>query len=192
MALSVYIACLVFGGIFIGASLVGGHHGDGQGGHDGHDGHGHEGHHGPHTSLLPFLSLRFWTFSLGFFGLAGAVLTATGALPLALVPVVAGGVGLSSGYGAARLLGSLARRPVGLVASSASHVGREGKLLLPVDKGQRGKVRLEIGGVSTDLIAETDAAEALSAGTIVLVVGMRDAVAVVERSPAALPPLSPE
>jgi hypothetical protein len=68
-------------------------------------------------------------------------------------------------------------------------VGREGRVLLPVEKGKRGKVRLSIAGVSTDVIAETEGEGALAAGETALVVGMRGTVALVERSPATLPPV---
>jgi membrane protein implicated in regulation of membrane protease activity len=180
--LSFYLGCLAFGGVFVGASLLGGH--DSGAGHDG----GHPaGHDGSSSALTPLLSLRFWTFSLAFFGLAGAVLTAAGAMVAPLLAAVAGGVGLASGYTASRLLGTLARRPLGLIGPADAHIGREGTLLLPVHPGQRGKVRLTIAGVSTDLVAEADG-DALSAGTTVLVVGLRGNVAVVERSPEALPP----
>lgn len=180
--LSIYLGCLAFGGLFVGASLLGTH--DGGAGHDGHPGD----HDGSSSALTPLLSLRFWTFSLAFFGLAGAVLTAAGVIVAPLLPAVAGGVGLASGYTASRLLGSLARRPLGLVGPADAHIGREGTLLLPVHPGQRGKIRLTIGGASTDLVAEADGDDALPAGTTALVVGLRGNVAVVERSPEALPP----
>jgi membrane protein implicated in regulation of membrane protease activity len=182
-ALSFYLGCLAFGGLFVGASLVGGHDAG-----PGHDGHGPDPDHaGAPPALVPLLSLRFWTFSLAFFGLAGSVLSAVGAVAAPLLPALAGGVGLGAGYTASRLLGALTRRPLGLVAAGESHVGREATLLLPVDRGQRGKIRLTIGGASTDLVAETDADEALPAGTRVLVVGLRGNVAVVERTPDSLP-----
>lgn len=189
--LSVYLGCLAFGGIFIGASMFGGHdhHGD-AGGHDG--GHGDDGdHHGHHGPWLPLLSVRFWTFSLAFFGLTGAVLTAAGALTTALIPAVAGVLGLGSGYGASRVLGALANRPVGLLA--ASPVGKEGRVLLPIAVGQRGKIRVTSGGNSSDFVAETDANQTLPVGAAALIVAMRGNVAVVERSPAdglALPAAS--
>jgi hypothetical protein len=79
---------------------------------------------------------------------------------------------------------------VGQVAPDGGHVGREGKLLLPVARGQRGKVRVSAAGVTIDLLAESDDASMLPAGTTVLIVAMRDTVAVVERSPTPGP--SPE
>jgi membrane protein implicated in regulation of membrane protease activity len=183
--LAFYLGCLAFGGLFLAATIVGGH-GDGAD----HGGADHQIHdaHGP-SQWLPLLSIRFWTFFVAFFGLTGSALTALGGLAAALVPALAAGAGLGAGVVASRFLGGLAGRPLGLVASSAAHVGREGVLLLPVSRGQRGKIRLTIGGASTDLVAETEGGETLAAGTEAMVVEMRGAVAVVEPSPAALPPV---
>jgi membrane protein implicated in regulation of membrane protease activity len=201
--LSIYLGSLLFGGVLLGASIFGGHgdgHGD-AGGHagdgdshgDGGDAHG-GGHddanhaHAHHQLQLPFFSLRFWAFALAFFGLSGAALTLGGGLGAA-APFVAGGVGLGCGYVSARVLQGLSRRPLGLVGNGEAHVGREGRVLLPVEKGKRGKVRLSISGASTDLIAETDSEGGLAPGETALIVGMRGTVALVERSPASLPPI---
>lgn len=189
--LSFYLGCLAFGGVLLVASMFGGHgdHGADHGGGDHDHGHGDGHHHGSGTSLLPLLSLRFWTFALAFFGLSGAVLTGVGA-GAALTAVASGGFGLGAGYGAARLLQALAHRPVGLIAGAQAHIGREGKLLLPVDRQQRGKIRISVGGLASDLLAETEGDEPLPAGATAIIVGMRGNVALVERSPSA--PLLPE
>jgi membrane protein implicated in regulation of membrane protease activity len=183
--LPLYIGSFLFGGVLLGASVFGGHDTDAGGGHDaGHDtGHGQGDQHS-HSGFLPLLSLRFWAFAVAFFGLAGAVLSLAGLG--ALTPAVAGSFGVGSGYVAARVLRGLSRKPLGLVADVGAHVGREGRLLLPVQKGQRGKLRISVGGFSTDLLAETESDAALAAGDTVLIVGMRDNVALVERNPTAL------
>lgn len=178
--LSIFVGCLVFGGILLGASTLGG---DGD-----HDTDHDAGAHAP-AGVLPFLSLRFWSFAIGFFGLTGTALTLLEAASAAITLALSGGVGVGAGYGAARVLQALAHRPVGLL--TASPVGREGTLLLPVAPGQRGKVRLSIGGVSTDLVATTDNGRVLPTGATVLVVGMRGTVALVEPTPVAALP-SPE
>ena len=182
--LSIYLGSLLFGGVLLGASMFGGHDADGDA--HGADAHEHGDHH--HHTALPFLSLRFWAFALAFFGLSGAALTVGGALG-AVTPFLAGGVGLGCGYVSARVLQGLARRPLGLLSNGDAHIGREGRVLLPVEKGRRGKVRLSIGGTSTDVIAETESEGALATGETALVVGMRGTVALVERSPGSLPPM---
>jgi membrane protein implicated in regulation of membrane protease activity len=182
-----YLICLAFGGLLLAASAFGSHDSDhGDHGH-GHLDHGH-GEHGPHDGhhpapFLVLLSIRFWTFSLAFFGLTGAALTAVGGMPSLITAAVAAGAGLGAGFVASRLLDSLTRKPLGVVAGAGAHIGREGILLLPVDRAQPGKVRLSIAGASTDFVAETQAAEALPTGTTVLVVGFRGNVALVERTP---------
>jgi membrane protein implicated in regulation of membrane protease activity len=177
-ALSIYLGCLAFGGLLLGVSAFAGHD-------HAHDiGHDHDVDKGGAGSFA-LLSVRFWSFFVAFFGLTGAALTWVTTLNPAIVAVIAIAIGGGTGYGASRLLDALARGPLGVVTGSKAHLGREGKLLLPVDKVQRGKVRLSIGGASTDLVAETEGDEALPAGSSVLVVGFRGNVALVERNPAA-------
>jgi len=195
-AMTIYIAALAFGGILLVASLVGGHdHADHHvGDHDQDHGndhaHDHDGGPAAHAALvLPFLSLRFWIFGLAFFGLTGAVLHGLGLTSPLVAAALASGLGLGFGYAAARLFQTLTGQTVGEVAPDGGHVGREGKLLLPVARGQRGKVRVTTGGVAVDLLAESDEERPLPADTTVLIVAMRGTVAVVERSPA---PSSPE
>lgn len=192
-AMTIYLAALAFGGILLLASLVAGHdHADHHAGDHGQDqGHDHDVGPAPHAALvLPFLSLRFWIFGLAFFGLTGAVLHGLGLTSPLGAAALASAVGLGFGYAAARLFLTLARQTVGQVAPDGGHVGREGKVLLPVARGQRGKVRVTAAGVAVDLLAESDDERTLPAGTTVLIVAMRGTVAVVEQSPA--PSSSPE
>jgi hypothetical protein len=189
--LSAYIVCFLAGGSVLGASMFGGHDSDSGDAHvgDAHvgDAHGatdHQGHH-EWSARLPFLSLRFWTWGVTFFGLAGLALT-LGGTPASLVPLLATAGGLGSGWGASWALGRLTRDAVGVLPEASSHIGREAKLLLPLRPGERSKIRLSIGGVETDLLAETDLESEIPAPNTVLVVGMRGLTAVVEPTPAAL------
>lgn len=139
--LSIYLGSLAFGGVLLVASAFGGH-GDGTDGGAGHD-HGVGGDHdaghasAAQAALLPFLSLRFWTFALAFFGLTGAALTAVGAGLGIAVPLLSGGVGVGAGYGASRILGALSRKSVGLLGPASSHIGREGKQFLKIVQGTK-------------------------------------------------------
>jgi membrane protein implicated in regulation of membrane protease activity len=181
--LSAYIVCLLAGGILLGASMLGGH-GDAEAGHMGGDvqaEHDMPSHH-EWLGKLPFLSLRFWTWAATFFGLTGLALSLTGTSPTTAL-LLAAGAGLGTGWGASFAFAKLAKAVVGTVPEASSHIGCEGRLLLPLPPGQHGKVRLRVGGADVDLVAENDGQEALPAGAPVWVVGLRGTHVVVEASP---------
>jgi membrane protein implicated in regulation of membrane protease activity len=186
--LSAYIVCLLAGGIVLVASILGGHESDAGGGaHVGDAGGGGDASHDLHAhhewmGRLPFLSLRFWIWAATFFGLTGLVLSLTGASAMtALATAIAAGAG--TGWGASYVVSKLTKDEVGVLPEASSHIGCEGRLLLPLAHGERGKVRLRVGGTDVDLVAESDGQESLPAGTSVLVVGLRGTHVVVEASP---------
>ena len=174
---SIYLAGFLFGGVLVMASAFGGHD------HATHEG-GLDDHGPPKTPSLALFSLRFWSFALGFFGLSGLALGLVTGLGPPLVGVIAGIGGLGAGFTASRVMRGLAGQTVGTLLPGGTLVGREGKLLLPVSPGQRGKLRVLISGTSTDIVVETESTSPLPAGSTVLIVGLRDTVAVVEPSPA--------
>ena len=190
----VYVGSLLFGGVLIVASFFGA-------------GHDADMHVGDCTSVtagmamatgtirarrrrwLSLFGLRFWSFGAAFFGLTGLVLHLIGGPALAVAaPLISGGVGVAAGLGASTAFRALARDTIGQVKGASALVGREGRLLLPVARTQRGKVRMPVpGGGHVDLLAESDDDDALDAGVEVLIVEVRGNVAIVERAPAALP-----
>jgi len=182
--LTAYLVCLAAGMVVLGFSAFAGHDGHGSD-VDGDVVHSHADHTSPHggTARLPFFSLRFWIWAITFFGLTGLVLT-LGGTPSTFVPVLAVLMGLGTGWGASYVLGRLSHEAVGTLPEASSLIGREGRLLLPLRPGGRSKVRLSIGGVDTDLLAETDGRTDLPAESQVLVVGIRGLAALVEPSPA--------
>ena len=170
--------------------MVGGH-GDGSAdagsmGGDVHAEHDMPSHH-EWLGKLPFLSLRFWTWAATFFGLTGLVLSLTGtSATMALLLAVAAGAGI--GWGASFVFSKLTKTEVGVLPEASSHIGCEGRLLLPLPPGQRSKVRLRVGGTDVDLVAESDGLQALQAGASVWVVGLRGTHVVVEASPVPADP----
>ncbi|MBI5533419.1 MAG: hypothetical protein HY898_11935 [Deltaproteobacteria bacterium] len=124
-----------------------------------------------------FLSMRFWTFALMAFGIVGAALHYlelcgfVGTLALAL------GSGVGSGMLAAWVFRNLTRG-VSSSETVTDAVGHVARVLVPMKKGQSGKVRVQIKGKVIDMIATTDA-ESIE-GDEVLVVEMRDTAAHVE------------
>jgi membrane protein implicated in regulation of membrane protease activity len=187
--LAIYVGLLLFGGLLIAASFFGAGHDTDV--HVGDAGHGDaQGHDQSQASvLLSLFGLRFWSFGSAFFGLTGAILHLVGGPALATTaPLVAAGVGVAAGLGASTAFRVLARDTIGQVRNASALVGREGRLLLPVARAQRGKVRLGVpGGGHIDLLAESDDDDVLDAGVEVLIVEVRGNVAVVARAPAAAP-----
>ncbi len=180
---AVYVGSLLFGGLLIGASFLGaGHDADIHGGDAGH-GDGHD--QSSASAWLALFGIRFWSFAAAFFGLTGLVLRAVGSSTMA-APFVSAGIGVAAGLGASATFRMLARDTIGEVRGAATLVGREGRLLLPVDRSQRGKVRVPMpGGGHLDLVAESDHAAVLAAGSEVLIVEVRGNVAAVEPAPAS-------
>lgn len=176
--MAVYLGSLLFGGLLIVASVLGvGHDADAHGGDGGDADHGG----GTGSALLSLFGLRFWSFGTAFFGLTGLVTRALG-WPAA-GPYAGALIGIAAGLGATFAFRALARDTVGQVGEAASWVGREGRLLLPVSRSQRGKIRLGLpAGGHVDLLAESDDDDdSLPAGADALVVEVRGNVAVVTR-----------
>lgn len=177
--LTVYLAALAFGLVLIGASVL---HGDG-GGHDAGDGHGdgHDGDAGHGAFLTNLLSLRFWTYGLGAFGMAGTALTLLGVNPGVHVPVAAvlGGV---VGAGVAALFRQLGSGTATAPASTESFLGSEGEVVLPLLPEALGKIRLRVGEQDLEVPARTGGPP-IEIRERVVVVRFRDGVAEVEPAP---------
>jgi hypothetical protein len=184
---AVYVGSLLFGGLLIAASFFGaGHDADVHiGDHHGNVGDGHD--QSQASAWLSLFGLRFWSFAAAFFGLTGLVLDLIGGPALGVAaPLVSGGVGVVAGLGASTAFRALARDTIGQVKGASALVGREGRLLLPVSRAQRGKVRLSVPGSGhLDLLAESDDVNGLDTGAEVLIVEIRGNIAIVERAPAA-------
>jgi membrane protein implicated in regulation of membrane protease activity len=184
MAIKVYVFGLVLGGILLAASMVAGDGATEPGGEPGAgdldpSGAGHGDLAGIATTLL---SLRFWTFFSAFFGLSGLVLDGLGIIEspwLAMVLSVA--VGLGIGYVASAIWRFAVRDEVGLAASSDDYVGKVARVLLPFERGEVGKLRLELRGTSVDVLARSDDEDAIRAGDEVRIVAMEGSTALVTR-----------
>lgn len=103
----------------------------------------------------PWLSFKFYTYAFGFFGLTGLLLMALGRgeEPFGIGLSVA--MGLFAGVGASYFLHWASLGRAGTVGED-DMVGTTGRVLLPIKKGQAGKVRVRLGGRSVDLRATTD------------------------------------
>lgn len=185
--LTLYATTAVFGGILIGASAMGidkSHeaemHADvplDHGPISGSDAIDHEAGHGEAvadigTLAAMLLSMRFWTFFLGAFGLTGSLLHLLGisgfiSLPVALV------VGALVGVSVATLFRMADRRNVGTIADLKTLMGKEGVVLLSISPSKPGKIRIRHDGGDLDLLATTRDHGDIAIGLRVLVVDMK-------------------
>lgn len=191
--LTVYIVAAVMGGVLVLAAALGG--GDGHVDHsadtgveisadtdtevDVHASAPTDG--GGLAPWLPFLSLRFWTYFIAFFGLAGLLLSSLTLWGGVAVAVASTGVGFTTGFGVATFMRLMARTEADSGVASADMIGAEGAVLLPVRAGEVGKVRVQIKGDVIDLLARADDEEPLDIGTDIIIVGFRDSTATVIR-----------
>jgi membrane protein implicated in regulation of membrane protease activity len=177
-----YIFTLIVGAALLGASiLLGGHDASGSG--DGDAGQLDAGSSGAHTGgsdagdlgglLSMFASLRFWVFFLAFFGLTGLVfelldLVGSSLATLGLASAMGLGVGTLASWAVRRLGGESG----GNVPESGDYVGKTARVMVRVQQGAVGKVRVDVKGTSIDLLASGLDGEAFESDEEVLIVEM--------------------
>jgi hypothetical protein len=174
----VYLALLVVGlGVLLGQMLLGTHHGI-DAGHS--VDHGHEGDLGAGGIVGVLRTLRFWLFFALAAGMSGGAIHLFALASPVSTLLLALGLGVSSGLFASLVFRAAAR---GVSASStADAAGRVGRVLVGLERGRPGQVRVVIGGSSVDMMATTDDEE-LARGQDVLVEEVREGVAHVSRRP---------
>lgn len=191
MLFYVYLFALVLGGVLLAASIFSGGDGDADVDADADadvDAEAEADAEGgtPQGSLAgvftTVLSLRFWTFFAAFFGLTGLVLDGADLVPGTAAPLVTAVLtGLVAGFVTVRVFRSLHRSESGAVVSAADYVGKTGRVLLGFSADELGKVRLEIGGTTVDLLAKTDEVVRFEPGDEALIVSLQDHTAFVAR-----------
>ncbi len=185
--LTVYIFFAVIGGGLIVMSLFGGDHEHGVDvGHDtdvGHDmdhdvDHGHDGGHGDGPWLL-FFSLRFWTYLIGVFGIAGALLTLFSDSKEPMTALLSGGAGLISGLIASSIVQLIRRSEADSTARDNDFLGLRAQVTVPIREQQMGRIRATVKGERIDVLAVTEEPLALPEGSEVVIVGMENGRATV-------------
>lgn len=152
--------------------------------------HGHVAH-GDAGFLPILLSVRFWTFGLLAFGMVGTLLHVFRWASPWTTPFIALAMGIASGLLASLTFRALSRAETSSAAGSRDAVGQVGRVLLPVSKESRGKVRIELRGQTIDLLATTDE-EDLADGELVMIESLEGSTARVSKAPVEfLPPKLP-
>ncbi|MCL2777643.1 MAG: hypothetical protein FWD73_06535 [Polyangiaceae bacterium] len=177
--LAAYLCVLVASaGIFVVQLTHGADHGAGA---DHDSGGGNNGGHGTGSwSLL--VSVRFWSFGMLAFGLVGTALTLLELTSPIATGVLASIMGVVSGFATDALLRWLRRSSPSSHTTSTDVVGRVGRVLVPIDPGARGKIRVEIKESAQDFIAS--ASEAIHEGEAVVIEEEgADGTVIVSRAP---------
>lgn len=136
------------------------------------------------SEIAKLLSLRSLVYTLFGFGGAGVVLHLIwgGAQPL-LTALIAGGMGLGSGVLVSTVFGYLKRTEAGAIQGERALVGLSGRVLMTIPDGETGAVRIRSGERQYRMRARADippgAAQTLEAGRSVVVVDVKDGVALV-------------
>ena len=134
--------------------------------------------------IAKLFSLRAVVYALFGFGASGAMLHAiwAGTRP-GLTAVLAGGMGLASGALISAVFGYLKRTESGAIEGGDALVGLRGEVRMAITEGGIGEVRIESGARQFRMRARADdpgdAGMTLEAGSPVVVVDVREGVALV-------------
>ncbi|MCT7967706.1 NfeD family protein [Laspinema sp. D1] len=125
--------------------------------------------------ILPFFSLKFWTFGSCFFGLTGLFLNwLRPEMAPDLVAKIAAGMGIFCGSTMVWSLRSLSQRYANSLTRSSDLVGFSATVLLPFNCESKGKVRVNIKGSNVEFMAFTDESRFFNKGDRVLIVGLKN------------------
>ncbi|MEZ4297271.1 MAG: hypothetical protein R3B70_20070 [Polyangiaceae bacterium] len=132
-----------------------------------------------------FLTTRFWVFTSLGFGLSGALLHYVTTVGPILTFLVAAFAGLSSGIFAMLAFRALRKTSVSTTPHASQAIGRVGRTIAACQKGNLGKIRIELSGQVIDFLATTDEQE-IARGEAVLIEDMKDGIAHVSKRPSDL------
>src|SRR5690554_5868019 len=191
--LLIYIFCMVLGGIFVGLSVFGGlFEGDADLDAAGDIEIDAEVDADFEVSIgrrfNPFVSFKFYTFGLAFFGLTGVLFTALNLMQSSVgIFALSLGMGLFTGLAMAYVLFRLNASGGSEGITSRDYAGLPAKIMLPVSAERNGKVRLSIRGRIIEMPARAaDDEVVFDFGEDRYVLGIEDGVVQVVRPSALL------
>ena len=188
--MTLYVVCLVFGGIFIVVTLLFGSDADGDLDFDGDvdmdadldvDGDIDVVEGEGVTEAIKFFSFRTFVFFSAFFGLTGVVFTWLNIFPL-LTFAMAMLIGIFAATLMYKTLAHLMQNEVEGTINLDSLVGMSARVILDLSKQQRGKIAVEVQGNLLQLlakIAEEAERDSFRQGDTVIVLRVQDGTAFV-------------
>ena len=184
--LTLYLVCLILGGVLIGLSIFGGGDGDvdvtADADVDLESGEidAESGGEGV-SAAARFLSMRNLVFFLAFFGLTGALLNLLGAGALSTL-LTSLGLGAVAAVVVQRLMDYLRSSQSGAVRSLNTLAGAEARVVVGLAGTKPGKVVVDGGDRTHQLVArlhECAAVDHVEVGDTVVVVRIQDGIALV-------------
>ena len=179
---TIYSVCLAVGGIFVLLAAIGGVDGAEFETEFDWDVEGQSQSNVPRPVYLTWilglirvlLSLRFWTFGVCFFGVAGLLLQVLSpGLPSNVEAGLAIAIGLFCGVSTVAILGWLkTQEQANSLLTTDDWVGACGVVELPFDQDSRGKVKLEVKGAQVRTQALTAESKTFERGDRVIVIRM--------------------
>jgi hypothetical protein len=183
--LTLYILCLVIGGVFVALAALAGLDGVDFDSdfdpdielRDQSNSTNNPGKSGFRRSKfpqlgLPLLSLRFWTFGGCFFGLTGVILSfLTPTLSTLWIAIIAMIMGIFCGTAMVWTLRSLQRQQANSLVGSQDLLGLAGVVELPFDHQSQGKIRIAVKGSTVEFVAMTTDETTFNPGDKVFVIG---------------------
>jgi hypothetical protein len=190
-----YLIAAIVGAGLVGASLLGVFEDDVIGDHQlGTDdvvlhGSAHPDHGSGMLSNLPFLSIRFWIFTIAAFGLIGVLLNLLDAGTPGVRAVAAVLGGLATGTTVWAMFRATRRLEAGTSASAREFSGQVGTVVVAVRGTVPGKIRLFLQGQTVELLAlANDAMTSFEAGHDVFILTVRNGYAHVVATDELLAP----
>lgn len=121
---------------------------------------------------LPFLSLRFWVYAIGGFGVMGTILTLTNAAPAFNTLWLSIAFGVTVGSVIAYAIRKIKVSEIDYQVREKDFLGVAAQLTVAPRNGEPGKVRMLVKGETIDMLALPHEGVELERGEEVVVVGV--------------------
>ncbi|MEM9246041.1 MAG: NfeD-like protein [Cyanobacteria bacterium P01_F01_bin.153] len=181
---TIYGICLAIGGVFVALAAIGGIDGAEFETEFDLDVASRDRPGVPRPVYLPWilrllkvlLSLKFWTFGLCFFGVAGLLLKVLSpGLPVTVEMGVAIAIGALCGGTTVGILGWLkTQEQSNSLLSTDDWIGACGVVEIPFDQDSRGKVKLDVKGAQVRIQARTSEVKQFEVGERVVVIRVEE------------------
>ena len=177
---TVYVICLAVGGAFVGLASIGGIDGAEFETEFDWDIAPRQSADAPRPVYLPWLlrllrvllSLRFWTFGICFFGVAGLLLRfLSPGLAISVEVGIAIAIGILCGGTTVGILGWLkTQEQANSLLTTDDWIGACGTVEIPFSQDTRGKVKLDVKGTQVRIQAQTSEAKEFEVGDRIVVI----------------------